>query len=501
MTHSLFIEEHPHGLAFYINGDLQFDTADEAIYHEHLVLPAIALATRRFPETPLRVLIGGGGDGLAARDALRFPQVSDLTLVDYDPGVLELARTVFQPYNGGSLRSDPHTPLGGDRVTVYTQEAFEFMSALPDACYHVVICDFTTPTRPADTQIYSREWYREIRRVLVPGGMLAVNGVSPETTTVAFWCLYQTLLAAGFATKPMRLPIPSFHRHDYGDWGFFLASTQSIAAADLADLPFPPNLQALQPDSWQEVFQFPAAFARDRHQVCIHTLESPQLFYYLMNFNRFHGDESPNSPPVAEEPAPETEINFLEIEEAGTGLVGTGDHLQLDTLAKFWLARLDPIQHANDVPLNDAELLPVQHAYHSPQMTREWLGHLRHLLREIDGKQLISSLLDRAQELPPNLVRDLKQLIEKLRSGQPIIQVSPETAQLITLLSVMLVTANLIAPDAVFAKGFSSRGGSSGTAYDDYYGTSGEPRFGWFGFLMMMVGSFWIVNLFKNNDD
>lgn len=96
---SLFIEYHPKGLAFYINGDLQFDTADEAIYHEYLVIPAIALAVQRFPQTPLRVLICGGGDGLAARDVLRFAEVSEVTLVDYDAEVLALDRTVFQPYN------------------------------------------------------------------------------------------------------------------------------------------------------------------------------------------------------------------------------------------------------------------------------------------------------------------------------------------------------------------------------------------------------------------
>jgi spermidine synthase len=68
MPNSLFIEQHDHSIAFYINGDLQFDTADEAIYHEYLVIPAIALAIRRFPQTDLRILICGGGDGLALRD-------------------------------------------------------------------------------------------------------------------------------------------------------------------------------------------------------------------------------------------------------------------------------------------------------------------------------------------------------------------------------------------------------------------------------------------------
>lgn len=71
MQNSLFIEHHANGIAFYINGDLQFDTADEALYHEYLVIPTVALAAERFPKTGLRVLICGGGDGLAARDVLR----------------------------------------------------------------------------------------------------------------------------------------------------------------------------------------------------------------------------------------------------------------------------------------------------------------------------------------------------------------------------------------------------------------------------------------------
>jgi spermidine synthase len=84
MHNSLFIENHNHGIAFYINGDLQFDTVDEAIYHEYLVIPAISLAVKRFPDTNLRVLICGGGDGLAARDIQRFKEVKAIDLVDYN---------------------------------------------------------------------------------------------------------------------------------------------------------------------------------------------------------------------------------------------------------------------------------------------------------------------------------------------------------------------------------------------------------------------------------
>ncbi|NJL54949.1 hypothetical protein HC928_07000 [bacterium] len=137
MPISLFVEHHTDGLAFYINGDLQFDTSDEAIYHEYLAIPILTLAAKRHPDEAIKVLICGGGDGLAAREVLRFPQVHHIDLVDYSPEVVELGRTVFKPFNQGSLESD--------RLTIHTEEAFGFVSSLNAHSYHVVICDFTIP--------------------------------------------------------------------------------------------------------------------------------------------------------------------------------------------------------------------------------------------------------------------------------------------------------------------------------------------------------------------
>lgn len=495
MPTSLFIEHRSTGLAFYINGNLQFDTADEAIYHEYLTVPAIALAVQRFPDTQLRVLICGGGDGLAARDVLRFSQVDEIVLVDYNPEVLELARTVFAPYNQGSLISDPDSTLGESRVTVHTQEAFSFVSNLPDACFHVVISDFTSPTAQAETQVYSREWFHQVQRVLCSDGVLAVNAVSPDQTTTAFWCLYQTLFAAGFHPKPMQLEIPSFQQHSYGNWGFFLASTTAIARNELESLTLPPNLQVLNLD-WLQVFQFPEALTRDRQSVNIHTLECPQLLYYLLN--------PQSSSEVAESYTPETNsllINFLDIEESGTNAVGTLDYLQLDALAKLWIEQLHQSESTRKVPPNLEQLIPVQHHHHDSKMVTEWMGYLKALLEEIDIHQLLSTLLERAKELPPQLVHELKQLAESLRTGQPLTAVSQRTAELITILSVTLIMANLSTPDAVFAKGYSGRsysgGSSSGGGDVDYY-YSGDGQFGWFGFWMMVIGGIWLWNLYRD---
>ncbi|MBW4537612.1 MAG: hypothetical protein KME43_00550 [Myxacorys chilensis ATA2-1-KO14] len=483
MSNSLFIECHSQGFAFYINGDLQFDTADEAIYHEYLAIPAIILAIQRFPNTALRVLICGGGDGLTARDVLRFSEVSDVALVDYDPAVLELGRTTFVDYNQGSLLNEQQAELGSSRVAVYTQEAFEFVSALPDACFHVVICDFTFPTRPEEAKIYSREWFEQVRRVLHSSGVISTNAVSPEQTAIAFWCLYQTLLSSGFQAKPMHVAIPSFQKLEYGEWGFFIASDVEIMRSQLETLTLPNGLRELRSD-WLSAFEFSDAIAQLRHEVNIHTLACPQLFYYLLNaktdLDQFNIDSN---------------INFLDISEAGTGQIGTQDLLELDAIAKLWLEQLKQTRFTAE------ELLPVQHAEQTPKMTTEWLTYLKSLLEEVDAKQLLGAVLERIQELPPKIAHDLKQTVEKLRTGQPLLQVSEQTAEIIVLISVSLLMANLAVPDAAFAKGYAASGSdcdydSSGNAID-----CGSPTDGLIGFATLLVGATWLFRLYRKKDE
>ncbi len=488
MPTSLFIEHHANGLAFYINGDLQFDTADEALYHEYLVIPAVTLAVQRFPQTSLRILICGGGDGLAARDVLRCPQVSQIDLVDYNADVLELAQTVFKPFNKGSLESA--------HLTAYTQEAFEFVSIIPDNFYHVVICDFTYPTSAEDTSIYSREWFQQISRVLIPSGIISTNGVSPENRTFGFWCLYQTLLSAGLRTKPLRLDIPSFRRHGYGNWGFFLASPVSIARSELESIVLPDDLQAQTHEQLLQAFIFQDKIAKVRHDVTIHTLDSPQLFYYLLNptFESTRADEV------------DTTVDFLDIQESGTGLLATRDLLKLESMAQVWLEQIYQSSSSPDNHPDITKLLPVQHRYHSPKMTSEWLAYLKQLLAEIDLSRLLKSLLERSKELPPQIAGDLKQLAEKLRTGKPLPNLPPKTAEFVMMLSVTLLMANLVTPDTVFAKGHYSSGSRSYSSGSTTYTSEesayvGDVNWGvkFWGLIFTTAGVIWLINIFNRS--
>ncbi|MDT0478490.1 spermidine synthase, partial [Streptomyces sp. DSM 41014] len=73
-------------LGLYLDGRLRVSARDEHRYHEALVHPAM-----NGPRA--RVLVLGGGDGLAAREVLRYRDVRSVTVVEIDPAVTRLART------------------------------------------------------------------------------------------------------------------------------------------------------------------------------------------------------------------------------------------------------------------------------------------------------------------------------------------------------------------------------------------------------------------------
>lgn len=106
-------------VALFIDGDLQFDSRDERVYHESLTLPALALMLSRNRLSGLRVLIVGGGDGLCARELFKSNQITSVDLVDYDPQIIELGRRELSTLNANSLS---HRSL-----TVHVRDAWQYV--------------------------------------------------------------------------------------------------------------------------------------------------------------------------------------------------------------------------------------------------------------------------------------------------------------------------------------------------------------------------------------
>jgi spermidine synthase len=202
-------------LALHLNGHLQFSSGDEARYHEALVHPALTLVAR-----PRRVFIGGGGDGLAAREVLKWPSVESITLVDLDDRVTNLARTM------PALRALNQSSLWDARVHVFNEDALRFLER-SSASFDVLIFDFPDPSNYSVGKLYSREFYRAARARLATSGVMVAQATSPLFARAAFWCVEHTLASLGLATLPYHAFVPAF-----GEWGFVLAAEHPLSAPE-----------------------------------------------------------------------------------------------------------------------------------------------------------------------------------------------------------------------------------------------------------------------------
>ena len=249
------------GFQLFLDGNLQFASADEYRYHEALVHPAFAVASQA-----RSVLVLGGGDGLAVREILRHAEVQQVTLVDLDPAMTRLAREVepVRALNGDSL--------GNPRVQVINADAMAWLADLPAAqTFDVVIADFPDPNNFALGKLYTTRFYALVKQHLAPGGALAVQSTSPLFARHSFWCIATTLEKAGFAVRPYHAFVPSF-----GEWGFVLARTEPfpVPASTLPGLRFLsdgmlPVLFTLSPD----MSRVPSEVNRLDNQILVQTYE------------------------------------------------------------------------------------------------------------------------------------------------------------------------------------------------------------------------------------
>ncbi|WP_260618028.1 polyamine aminopropyltransferase [Streptomyces sp. WAC07149] len=180
----------PRSLDLFLDGRLRVSGYDEYRYHEALVHPAMT-----GPHT--RVLVLGGGDGLAAREVLRYRDVASVTVVELDPGVVRLARTdpMLSALNARAY-ADP-------RLGVVTEDAFRWLRgpAARDR-FDVILSDLPDPGITPSTKLYSQEFYGLAARALKPGGRIAVHAGPLTTRPRTYWTVESTLRAAGLLTTP-----------------------------------------------------------------------------------------------------------------------------------------------------------------------------------------------------------------------------------------------------------------------------------------------------------
>lgn len=248
------------GFHLYLDGNLQFTSHDEHRYHEALVHPAVA-GRERWAKSSIRsALVLGGGDGLAVREILKYSTVERVVLVDLDPAITELAsrHPLFTQQNEGSL-SDR-------RVSIVNADAMVWLDGRTrddkeDSGFDLVVVDFPDPNTFALGKLYTSRFYRLLTSAVARHGVVAVQATSPLYARRSFWCVRDTMMAAGWSTRAYHVSVPSF-----GEWGFLLAARSPIPVPDglAASLGEATDLRYLNDPSLRAAFVFPRDMASEK---------------------------------------------------------------------------------------------------------------------------------------------------------------------------------------------------------------------------------------------
>jgi spermidine synthase len=232
-------------LRLFLNGNLQFSSVDEYRYHEALVHPALSAI-----HDPRHILIIGGGDGLALREALKYPGIKTVTLVDLDPAMTRLfsANEMLTELNQNSLLSPKLTVINRDAF-IWLKEA----AAENNMSYDAIIIDLPDPSNYSVGKLYSLPFYNLLHKVMHDHSIAVVQSTSPMVARKSFWCVNNTLEAAGFRTTPYHAYVPSF-----GEWGYVIATRKPYTPPKK----YPDGLRYVSYETSREMFHFPADMSK-----------------------------------------------------------------------------------------------------------------------------------------------------------------------------------------------------------------------------------------------
>ncbi len=196
------------GKCLVLDGKIQSSEADEFIYHEALVQPA--MVTHPCPET---VFIAGGGEGATLREVLSHKTVKRAVMVDIDAEVVALCQKLLPDHSRGAFadkRSELHHVDARDYLAKSRQQ------------FDIIIIDLPDPIEEGPAYLlYTREFYQLIKDRLAADGIICVQaGSASWKELLNFTAVNHTLRSVFPIVCPYLVDVASFG----GPWGFCFAS-------------------------------------------------------------------------------------------------------------------------------------------------------------------------------------------------------------------------------------------------------------------------------------
>ncbi|MCG8729798.1 polyamine aminopropyltransferase, partial [Tenacibaculum finnmarkense] len=254
----------------YLNGNLQFCSIDEKMYHEPLVHPIMQLHPN-----PQRILILGGGDGCAVREILKYPTVEKIDMVDLDPKMTDLGlnHPVLQKINKKSMKND--------KLSIFNKDAYIHLEQNKADFYDIIIIDLPDPRNIELGRLYSHEFYSLCNRKLRPNGFIITQAGSPYFATNAYNCIDKTISSAGFNTVKLHNQVLSM-----GEWGWILGTkNKNISSNQLKD-----KLQKIEfknvktnwinNEAMQLITSFGKEFFNSKDSIEVNKVHNPVLYNY-----------------------------------------------------------------------------------------------------------------------------------------------------------------------------------------------------------------------------
>ena len=267
--HIEIIESGAFGKCFTLDGKMQSSEADEFIYHEALVHPA--MVSHSFPQ---RVFVAGGGEGATAREILKHPSVAEVVVVDLDEEVIEVCKKYLPEWHQGIFEDK--------RVKIFFEDGRNFLKRADN--FDIIILDLPEPAENSSAlMLYTREFYELVYKRLKDDGIVVTQAASTAVHNLnIFSSIARTLIQVFPVVRPYTVNVPSF----FTPWGFILASKKTdphhIASQDI-DIKLhsmKDSLKFYDHETHQNIFSLPKHIRTAiKHQHRIITDGSPVTFY------------------------------------------------------------------------------------------------------------------------------------------------------------------------------------------------------------------------------
>lgn len=207
--HVMILDSHDFGKILALDGVVQTTSMDGHIYNEMIVHVPLMVHPN-----PRKVLIIGGGDCGAAREACKHAQVKHIDMVEIDEVVVD-ACMQHLPEVSGRL-SDPRVHF------IYT-DGVEFVKRAKNQ-YDVIIVDSSDPIGPAK-QLFELDFYRNLHGALKHDGMMVCQSQSPIFHKDVMKQSFSHIDSLFPHTKMYVAVVPTYPG---GLWSFTLGSKQQL---------------------------------------------------------------------------------------------------------------------------------------------------------------------------------------------------------------------------------------------------------------------------------